>query len=254
MDRLKEKRLVIMDLDNTILHTDKTISDYTKKVISSLEGNNIKTIISTARIFPTAKKIYDELNCSGISYSNGAMIICDNQVLAQNLMNFKSAKEMLNTIEKNYPHILVSVMYDDIMYTNYYHPNTIKIDTWDCLPQYDIQRVLLRNTKYDDCDNLKESYWDKFYIQKLENNNILVVSKFATKENALTEILKHFLLGYENVIAFGDDINDIEFMRKSGLCVAVDNAVDEVKKIADYICNSNDEDGVARWLEQKLLR
>lgn len=53
----------------------------------------------------------------------------------------------------------------------------------------------------------------------------------------------------KNVIAFGDDHNDIEMLRECGVGVAVANAIDEAKAVADYICDTSDNDGLARWLE-----
>ena len=54
-------------------------------------------------------------------------------------------------------------------------------------------------------------------------------------------------------VAFGDDYNDIEMLRDCGIGVAVANAIPEVKTAADYICDTNDNDGVAKWLEERVL-
>jgi len=55
------------------------------------------------------------------------------------------------------------------------------------------------------------------------------------------------------VIAFGDDNNDIEMLRECGTGVAVANAIDECKSSADHICGSCDDDGLAKWLEENVL-
>ena len=52
---------------------------------------------------------------------------------------------------------------------------------------------------------------------------------------------------------FGDDVNDLDFLRVCGTKIAVENAVDNVKVIADDVCGSNDDDGVAKWLEANAL-
>ena len=54
-------------------------------------------------------------------------------------------------------------------------------------------------------------------------------------------------------VAFGDDVNDIDMVQRCGIGVAVSNAIDAVKEVADYICDSNDDDGVAKWIELNLL-
>lgn len=55
------------------------------------------------------------------------------------------------------------------------------------------------------------------------------------------------------IVAFGDDLNDIDMLTECGYGIAVDNAVQEVKKIADFICESNDNDGVAKYIEKYIL-
>jgi hydroxymethylpyrimidine pyrophosphatase-like HAD family hydrolase len=54
-------------------------------------------------------------------------------------------------------------------------------------------------------------------------------------------------------VSFGDDKNDLEMIKRCGIGVAVENALDEVKNVAKYVCKSNNDDGVARWLEEYIL-
>ncbi|MDR0963765.1 MAG: HAD family hydrolase, partial [Clostridium sp.] len=82
--------------------------------------------------------------------------------------------------------------------------------------------------------------------------DILPVS--ATKWNAIRLLAKEWSIDLSEIAAFGDDYNDIEMLKNCGVGVAVANALDEVKAVANYICDSNDEDGVARWLESNITR
>ena len=65
--------------------------------------------------------------------------------------------------------------------------------------------------------------------------------------------MEQFNVSLNEVAAFGDDRNDIEMLRICGIKVAVTNALDEVKAVADYVCGDCDEDGVAKWLEEYVL-
>ena len=58
----------------------------------------------------------------------------------------------------------------------------------------------------------------------------------------------------EEMIAFGDNYNDITMIGYAGLGVAMGNAEEDVKKIANYVCESNDDDGVAKTLEKYVLK
>ena len=57
----------------------------------------------------------------------------------------------------------------------------------------------------------------------------------------------------ESIASFGDDFNDIGMLKLCGKGIAMQNAIDEVKQIANEICLSNEDDGVARWIEENLL-
>lgn len=75
----------------------------------------------------------------------------------------------------------------------------------------------------------------------------------ARKETALSAVMEQLNVLPGEVAAFGDDRNDIEMLRVCGIKVAVANALDEVKAVADYICSDCDDDGVATWLEENVL-
>lgn len=75
----------------------------------------------------------------------------------------------------------------------------------------------------------------------------------AGKVQAVRESAKILNLSLNEIVAFGDDKNDMEMLRMCGIGVAVDNAISDVKDIADSVTLSNDEDGVAEWLEKNVL-
>jgi hydroxymethylpyrimidine pyrophosphatase-like HAD family hydrolase len=81
-----------------------------------------------------------------------------------------------------------------------------------------------------------------------------IKSKEASKKNALMAVIAELGILPEEVIVFGDDYNDIDMLSLPGVVsVAMGNAIPEVKAVANDICGSNDEDGVARWLEVNVL-
>ena len=80
-----------------------------------------------------------------------------------------------------------------------------------------------------------------------------IKSKKAAKQYAITEVCTQLGIKISEVVAFGDDYNDVGMLRECGVGVAVANAIDEAKTAADYICDTNDNDGVAKWLEENVL-
>ena len=72
------------------------------------------------------------------------------------------------------------------------------------------------------------------------------------KANALAHLLAQRNLSVDALIAIGDDVNDIEMLRRAGIGIAVDNALDEVKAVADWVTDAADADGVATAIERLL--
>ena len=79
------------------------------------------------------------------------------------------------------------------------------------------------------------------------------VNKNAGKVQAIKSLAKCLNIELSNIIAFGDDLNDIEMLEQCGYGIAVSNAIEEVLNIADYITDSNDEDGVAKFIEKNIF-
>lgn len=102
-------------------------------------------------------------------------------------------------------------------------------------------------------DKLCALLHNDIYAQLCEGRLILTMHRNATKWNAINAVTARFKISTLDITAFGDDINDIEMLRKCGIGIAVANALEEAKAAADYICDTNDNDGVAKWIEENVL-
>ena len=76
----------------------------------------------------------------------------------------------------------------------------------------------------------------------------------ATKGNALRWCGKHFGFGMEELLAFGDSLNDVSMLEAAGTGIAMGNAREDVKAMGFAVCSTNEEDGVARYIEEHILR
>ena len=88
-----------------------------------------------------------------------------------------------------------------------------------------------------DCVRFSDGYWYKF------------TKKTATKENAILHMCTACGTDTDDIIAFGDDYADIGMLKLCGVGVAMGNAIDEVKQIADYMIGNNDNDGIGKYLQ-----
>ena len=85
------------------------------------------------------------------------------------------------------------------------------------------------------------------------DKNIEVNAQGVNKGDALIDLGKRLGIRREDILAFGDGSNDYYMMQKAGTGVAMENGTEEVKEAADYVARSNDEEGVARFIEEYVL-
>lgn len=74
-----------------------------------------------------------------------------------------------------------------------------------------------------------------------------------SKGRSLREIADYYGIKNENTVSFGDELNDLDLIKNAGIGVAMGNSIDEIKAIADYITLTNDENGVADYINKKIL-
>jgi hydroxymethylpyrimidine pyrophosphatase-like HAD family hydrolase len=102
-------------------------------------------------------------------------------------------------------------------------------------------------------NKILESYPELHVYLNNGENWSQVMHQDATKWNGIKALAQHFDIYTDEVAAFGDDYNDVEMLKNCGVSVAVENALDEAKTVAGYICGTNDEDGVAGWISRYIL-
>ena len=91
------------------------------------------------------------------------------------------------------------------------------------------------------------------FLQYKGENFYRFANPNAVKWSAIKAVSDFYNIDTNMLVAFGDDMNDLEMLKNCGIGVAVENALDEVKDVTDYICETNNDDGVARWLEKYIL-
>lgn len=117
------------------------------------------------------------------------------------------------------------------------------------LVSFDATKILITGNL--DIEILMEKFASKLNILVTDQGQLIqIMFKKASKELAVAKLLNMYGIQYEDVIAFGDDHNDIGLFHACGWSVAMGNAVKELKEIASEITVSNDEDGIAVVLER----
>ena len=119
-------------------------------------------------------------------------------------------------------------------------------------PRYNFQRIRLVLNSYENID-FSQYISDEMQYQISVHKTAIITHKNADKGKSLDTLIQYFGIQKEQTVSFGDDINDIPMLKASGIGVAMGNAISQVKDIADYIALTNDEDGVAEYIETYLI-
>lgn len=268
------KTLYVSDLDGTLLRNDERTSDYTNSVINRLTEQGMIFSYATARSLVTAKKATRGIVAKiPLIVYNGAFVI-DN--VTENILS------------ANYFDHAVYGMLDDLFANQVYPIVYAYVDgkeKFSFVPELctNGMRQFLDSRKGDVRTNIVRSATDLksgnlFYITCIDEPDKLdplyekykgvyhcvyhteiytqkqwleIMPRSASKANAIKQLKA--LLGCEKVIAFGDGKNDIDMFKLADESYAVANAHEDLKKHATAIIQSNEEDGVARWLARHFI-
>lgn len=259
---MKKWKLLLFDLDGTLLQSDKTISKRSLTALKKCREKGILIGVSTSRSEQNSLVYLEELMPDIIISSGGALVKYRNEYIykaeftvAETNNMIKVAREVcgqdceitIDTIQSHYWNYKIDPKkldqgWGDSIYHDFsnFSESALKM----CVEIFDKENADILAEKLDQCDCIRfsDGYWYKF------------TKKNATKENAIKKISEVCGYGIESIIAFGDDFADIGMLKICGLGVAMGNAIDEVKKQADIVIGSNDEDGIATFIMENLLK
>ena len=241
-----EKCLYVSDLDGTLLRSDETISEYTCNVINKLTENG--GLFS----YVTAKKVTKGLDAKiPLIVYNGAFVI-DNvseEILISNYFH-DEIKEVLTELFTNDIYPIVYSYIDSVEYFSFL-TDKCNDGIWAFLNSrrgdkrwrevQSTEELIQGNMFYITCIDAKEKL-KPFFEKYKEKYHVVFQQDIYTKEQWLE-------IKCSKVVSFGDGTNDIDMFNISDEAYAVSNAVDELKQAAAAVIGSNNEDGVAKWLE-----
>lgn len=254
---MKKIRMIVTDLDGTLLKDDKTISSFTIDVIKKYKSNGGIFVAATARPVRAVKEYDKILNFDAGIYHNGAVIQVDGEKTGG--YGVKNAGKLVLTILNRHPSSNVAVESEDVLYANFdadrLWPGAEYIfsESFAQLSGKTADKIIVEVTSLDEMEKYKELLPNELYIQLSENKIGMIMNKSASKYRAIEFLAEQYHVDIEDIVAFGDDYNDMEMIERCGNGIAVSNALEIVKGVADQVCESNQNDGVARWIERNLL-
>ena len=267
---MNENTLYISDLDGTLLRGDQTVSAYTAEVINSLIEKGMKFTYATARSLVTARKVTANLNIKmPAAVYNGSFVV--DTATGEKLLDGSFARaDAVDILSELLAAQIYPIVYSDINGAEKfsYVPHllsegasafrsTRKNDVRDN-PVGAAEELYNGDIFYFTCiddkakmqpffEKWKDRFQCIFYRENYGGEQWLeILPKGVNKERAILALKE--ITGVDRVVYFGDGANDVGAFLAADECYAVENADENLKKIACGVIDSNENDGVARWL------
>lgn len=249
--------MIVTDLDGTLLRKDKSISAYTMSVLEDCRSKGIKVVFATARPERNTVDFSRIIAPDAIISNNGAKVSSVNMVVQHNCIlpiNVQSIVSQLVTI----PGIQLTLDYDSESVTNCkeymsWGDHDVRYSDFSEYDPHHIQKIVIAKANTNIARRIDFSRYNCHVYYCPDTKWYMVMAKEAKKINSIKRLTGHFGVSLAEVAAFGDDHNDIEMLRQCGIGVAVGNAIEEAKSAANRTCDTNENDGVAKWIMTNIL-
>lgn len=265
-------KMVILDLDDTLLLDNGKISEGNKKALKLVQEKGIKVVLVSGRPTFAIKNIANELEIEkygGYVLAYNGSIIIDyktKEILYETYLTKEQLMELYDLAIKheNYIHT-----YDgDEILTCYDNPYTyieseitgMKIKMCDdfvaYLPDKCVKAIMLQAPDHlkETEEMLKPRIKDKMTMAITKPYFLEFTHKDVDKSKSIVRLCEKLAIDLKDTIAIGDSYNDLSMIKIAGVGIAMGNAVEEVKKLADYITDSNENDGVAKAIEKYIFQ
>lgn len=274
---MDEIKLILSDIDGTILDDENVIDSGLKRAVSKLKKQDVPFVLASARspkgMLPIAKEL--ELLDNPIACYNGALVIkdlkqADYSTILSHELNIDEVKKIVNIVHQNFVDVSINIYSGDEWYVEKYdkwvkdeasitklEPIETDIERLVRQHQRPIHKILLISDTEEieqvlnhlHNGDLKNS---SFYLSK--PNYLEITNNNVSKEKALRELAKIYQISLNQTMTLGDNYNDVPMLKIAGLGVAMKNAPIEIQKCANVVTETNNNNGVSKAIEKYVLK
>lgn len=264
--------IIVLDLDGTLTNSKKEISPKTKEALLKIQQDGKKVVLASGRPTPGILNLAEELKLKeygGFILSfNGAKItnaktneIILNETIPQEFIRdiyLSSLEYGIGILTYTDTQIIAGNGIDEYakLESQINHLPIMRVDDMLDFIQFPVNKFLMTGkpeVMLEVQTNLRKKFGTKLNIFRSEPFFLEIMPPEIDKAASLDKLLKILNKDKEQMICCGDGFNDASMIAFAGLGVAMKNAQEEVKKLADYITYSNDEDGIAHVIEKFMI-
>ena len=269
-------KLIVSDIDRTILPANQIISPVTYNAVRDCRARGVEFVIASGRWYPAARKVaVDQLGIEDgymIICNGGAVVRSDGTPLAEWRLSGAQAQQIYELLKAE--KVMMNAYAPDAIYrvrgeyltcfrlpeTSYYARNqtySVVDGDWQGFEER-IRRGPYKIEAYTDDTQLLVELRRKVEALGFQANsafpfNLEIMAPGAGKGTAVRWMTEYMGLKREQVMGFGDYTNDLPMLENVGWPVAVDNAIDEVKRVCRMVTASCEDDGVAQTINKYVL-
>lgn len=254
------KKIVFFDIDGTLLDHEKKLPASTKKAIKDLQDKGVFVAIATGRAPFMFEPLREELGIDSFVSFNGQFVVFENEVVYRNPLPRAELTRIHQQAENEQKAMVF--MNDKTMKASVKGCErvtealgTLRFPYPECSPEFyqenDIYQALLFTTVEED-QQIIHQYDDLHFIRWHEFSTD-VLPAGGSKAEGIKRFIERTDFRMEDVYAFGDGLNDIEMLGTVGHGIAMGNALDEVKKHAEFVTKNVDDSGILYGLKHMGL-
>lgn len=267
-------KLIAIDLDGTLLNSQKKITDNSLEVLQKAKKKGVKVVICTGRPLASISSFIERLGLNEVGdYSitfNGGLIQKNDtgEVLREYTLSLKDVQKVAQELER------VQLPADVVSNQKVFHlmPQPSKHASFysELNPLMSYSKRMLTDLKEEETFNkmvvaaeatyldeqilkLSEEVKQEFTFVKSRDCLLEVLNKEVSKGQAVANLAHYLGIKQAETMAIGDEANDLSMIEYAGVGVAMENAVEVVKAQADFITTSNDEEGVANVVKKYVF-
>lgn len=265
-------KLVVLDMDGTLLNSQKEITERVRKAINAAKAIGVKVVLASGRpingMLPTLEALgLTTVDDYVLTYNASLTLnVASKEVIRSEFLTGQDARDLYHLALKlgvnthAYSSKLGLITPKISKYTEHEaFINKIEINICD-FTTLEPSEEMLKIMMIDEAEiltaainRLPDSLQEKYSMAQSAPFFYEFMSKKSGKANGVAALATYLGLTHEQVICVGDAGNDLEMIQYAGLGIAMANATDDVKAVADYITLSNDQDGVAHVFEKFVL-
>ena len=265
-------KLIALDMDGTLLNEEKKITERTKAAIDAARAKGVTVVLATGRPIDGVMRYLEELdmfteNDYVLSY-NGALVLKTksrevvskvalqgsdlkylfnlSKELGVNIHGFSEERGLITPKENKYTDIEATI--NNIKYT---------LDDYsDISDDHSFIKIMMVDEPElldEAISKLPKEVYDKYTVVKSAPFFLEFLNKKVNKGTGVELLASHLGVKQDEIITMGDAGNDLHMIEYAGMGIAMGNATDDIKAIANYITDSNSEDGVAKAIEKFVL-